>query len=117
MELSPLIILAISIFATIVGTPIARRIALRYKIVDAPIEGSSKTHSEPTPYLGGLGLFIAIIACTWIILNNPETTLLESVNPWLVLGSITLIFLVGLWDDLWGMIPGVKMLMLAVAPP
>jgi len=115
MDIPPLLVLAIPFFATIVGTPIARELALRFGIVDAPIEGSSKTHHKPIPYLGGLPLFVALIAGTWIILVNSGDLAPEGFRPWLIIIALGLIFLVGLWDDIGGMIPGIKMLMLAVA--
>jgi UDP-GlcNAc:undecaprenyl-phosphate GlcNAc-1-phosphate transferase len=49
------------------------------------------------------------------VLYQGSRILPENFNIWLILASFTVIFLVGLWDDVRGMIPGVKMLMLAVA--
>ncbi len=115
LGIPPFLILAIPFFATIIGTPIARDLAIRLGIVDSPVAGSSKTHEKATPYLGGLPLFIGLIAGTYMVLNQAARILPDDFKPWLILSAITLIFLVGLWDDLWGMIPGVKMLMLGVA--
>jgi len=111
---APLVLL-IPFFVTLVGTPIAREIALKLGIVDAPVAGSSKTHEEPTPYLGGLPLFIAILVGSLIVLKQTSRVLPEEFHAWLIISAITFIFAVGMWDDLLGMIPGVKMLMLAVA--
>jgi len=115
LSIPALLILLIPFFATVVGTPIARMIALRFGIVDTPVAGSSKTHLEPTPYLGGLPLFVAVMAGTYIVLHQTERVLPDYFSMWPVLASIAFLFLVGLWDDILGMIPGVKMLMLAVA--
>jgi len=112
---TPSLIVLIPFFAALVGIPIARMLALRFGIVDAPVSGSSKTHETPTPYLGGLPVFIAIIVGTWIVLHQTTRILPDYFNIWMIMGSVTFIFLVGLWDDVLGMIPGVKMLMLAVA--
>jgi len=111
----PILILLIPFFAALVGVPIARLIALRFGIVDTPISGSSKTHEKPTPYLGGLPVFIAIIAGTYIVLHQTDRILPDYFNIWLVMSSVAFIFLVGLWDDILGMIPGIKMLMLGIA--
>lgn len=111
----PSLILAIPFFATFVGTPIARMLAIRFGIVDKPIEGSSKTHADTTPYLGGLPLFLAILIGSFIVLKQGYHILPAGFNLWLILGAISLIFAVGLWDDVVGMIPGAKMFMLAVA--
>jgi UDP-GlcNAc:undecaprenyl-phosphate/decaprenyl-phosphate GlcNAc-1-phosphate transferase len=109
------LILAIPFFATFVGTPIARMLAIRFNIVDKPIEGSSKIHAKPIPYLGGLPLFLALAVGSYIVLKQGYHILPPGFNLWLILGAIFLIFAVGLWDDVLGMIPGVKMSMLAVA--
>lgn len=111
----PSLILAIPFFATLVGTPIARMIAIHFGIVDAPIAGSSKTHEKPTPYLGGLPLVLALLFGSFIVLQQGHHFLPEGFNLWFILGAIFLIFAVGLWDDVLGMIPGIKMFMLAVA--
>jgi len=115
LGIPPIFILAIPFFATLVGTPIARGIAKWLGIVDAPIAGSSKIHDKATPYLGGLALYVGLIAGTYIVLQQGSRILPDGFNPALIYTAITLIFLVGLWDDVWGMIPGVKMLMLGVA--
>lgn len=109
------LILLVPFFVTIVGTPIARNIALRLGIVDAPVSGSSKIHEHPTPYLGGLPLCIALTGGLIIIFHQTGKILPEGFQPWLAISSILFIFLVGLWDDVMGMIPGIKMLLLAVA--
>lgn len=110
-----LIILLFPFFVTVAGTPIARELALRFRIVDKPIEHSSKVHTESTPYLGGLPLFIAILVGTIIVLHQTSSVLHDSVHAGLIIGAIVFLFLVGLWDDILGMIPGVKMFLLAVA--
>jgi len=97
-----------------VGTPIAREIAIKLGIVDAPIAGSSKIHEKATPYLGGLPLFIGLAAGSYIVLHQGATILPETFNPWFVLAALAIIFIVGLWDDIRGMKPGVKMALLCV---
>jgi UDP-GlcNAc:undecaprenyl-phosphate/decaprenyl-phosphate GlcNAc-1-phosphate transferase len=110
-----MLVLLIPFFITVIGTPIARDIAIRLGIVDAPIKGSSKIHEAVTPYLGGLPLFAAILAGAIIVLHQTQQILPDGFHPWLIFTAITIVFLVGMVDDLRGMIPGVKMLMLAVA--
>jgi UDP-GlcNAc:undecaprenyl-phosphate GlcNAc-1-phosphate transferase len=115
MGIHPLLVLLIPFFVTIVGTPIARDIAMRLGIVDAPVAGSSKTHEKPTPYLGGLPMFLSILVGTLIVFHQTAAILPGGFLPRLVIASISFVFIVGLWDDILGMKPGVKMLMLAIA--
>ncbi|HEX9745671.1 MAG TPA: MraY family glycosyltransferase [bacterium] len=115
LGLPPLLVLLIPFFATVVGTPIARDLAIRFGIVDAPISGSSKIHSVPIPYFGGIPLFIAFAVGIYIILHETERVLHNTIDIYYVLASFILIFIVGLWDDLRGMIPGIKMFLLGAA--
>jgi UDP-GlcNAc:undecaprenyl-phosphate GlcNAc-1-phosphate transferase len=50
-----------------VFTPLARRAALRFDVLDRP-NTAVKTHREPTPYLGGVALYAAV-AVTLLLLR------------------------------------------------
>ncbi|OGL39514.1 MAG: hypothetical protein A3C43_08150 [Candidatus Schekmanbacteria bacterium RIFCSPHIGHO2_02_FULL_38_11] len=81
----------LSFFLSIYGTPIARKAATQYGIVDKP-DGNLKTHQEPVPYLGGLSIYLAfLLSLSFTFDFNKE-----------VLGIIlagTIIVLLGLIDD------------------
>lgn len=47
-------------FITLAGTPVLRRMALATDFVDHPVAGH-KSHTRPTPYLGGIGLIVAVL--------------------------------------------------------
>ena len=111
----PLLVLLIPFFITIIGTPIARDIALKLGIVDKPVAQSSKIHKTPIPYLGGVPFFAAVFTGTLIVLHQTSRVLPDYFNPWLILAAIAFVFLVGFWDDIRGMIPGTKMLLLGIA--
>ena len=65
--------------------------ALKFNIVDFP-DGKLKTHKKPTPYLGGVAIFISFILT--LTLTYP----LENNVLWIVLGMSILLF-IGLIDD------------------
>jgi UDP-GlcNAc:undecaprenyl-phosphate GlcNAc-1-phosphate transferase len=46
---------------TLVGTPLLRRLAVATDFVDHP-HADHKSHSDATPYLGGIGLMVAVLA-------------------------------------------------------
>jgi UDP-GlcNAc:undecaprenyl-phosphate GlcNAc-1-phosphate transferase len=108
-----LLLAAIAAAVTLVVTPLVRRIANERHLVDTP--GGRKVHATPIPRLGGIaifaGLFTAIVV-QWVgeellgwfpaIDGDIEVRLLG------VFGGMTLIFLVGLLDDLIDMRPGAK---------
>jgi UDP-GlcNAc:undecaprenyl-phosphate/decaprenyl-phosphate GlcNAc-1-phosphate transferase len=50
-----LLIFIVALVFSVVGTPVARRVALASGVVDAP--GARKVHQEPTPLLGGAAIY------------------------------------------------------------
>ncbi len=85
-------------------TPLMRRIAIKHQVMDAPIT-SHKTHKEPVPYLGGVGIILGIFIITFgslLIKASPSKNYLLGLSvlgPALVLGAI------GLWDDIKNLPP------------
>ena len=84
-------ILIFSFFTACFITPLCRQIGLKLNILDKP--DWRKIHEQPTPLLGGLGIFIAFSAS--LLLNG---VFLPGMKI-LLLGA-TLIFIMGLWDDI-----------------
>ena len=84
-------ILVFSFLAAFFMTPICRWLALRLKVLDAP--DWRKIHNQPTPLLGGMGIYIAFTSS--LLLNG---VFLPGMRI-LLLGA-TLIFIMGLWDDI-----------------
>lgn len=72
--------------------PMMIHAAFRFNILDNP-DGKIKNHEKPTPYLGGLAIYISLVA-TLAIIYPFENKIL-----WLLLGSTFLLFL-GLIDDM-----------------
>jgi UDP-GlcNAc:undecaprenyl-phosphate GlcNAc-1-phosphate transferase len=72
-------------------TPFCRIAAIRLNILDRP--DWRKIHTNPTPLFGGLGLYLAFLAS--LLFNNVFYPGMKC----LLLGS-TLIFMIGLWDDI-----------------
>jgi UDP-GlcNAc:undecaprenyl-phosphate GlcNAc-1-phosphate transferase len=82
-------------------TPLVRRGAIRYNVVDSPDENLKK-HKEPTPYLGGIAVFVSFLfalAFTY-----------EFTPPVLgLLLSASIVVMLGLFDDLKVLTPRVKL--------
>ncbi|MGQ0552515.1 MAG: glycosyltransferase family 4 protein [Planctomycetota bacterium] len=86
-------------------TPLTIHVATTFKIHDAP-DGRLKKHREPTPYLGGLA-----VACGFVIafgLLASDTSMGERALGILV--GAFMMLLLGLYDDLTNLRPGVKFL-------
>lgn len=93
MSGSVLLVAAVSGFLlTAAATLVLRRVALRWNLTDRP--GGHKSHSKPTPYLGGVAIMIGTVV--------PPVALLGTVDQRIVgilIGAVT-IALLGLVDDI-----------------
>ncbi|MBN1849087.1 MAG: undecaprenyl/decaprenyl-phosphate alpha-N-acetylglucosaminyl 1-phosphate transferase [Deltaproteobacteria bacterium] len=84
-------IFAFSFLTTCFITPLCRFAAIRFNILDKP--DWRKIHDQATPLLGGVAVYIAFTAA--ILLNN----IFLHGMMFLLIGA-SLIFLIGLWDDI-----------------
>ncbi|MBF0816850.1 undecaprenyl/decaprenyl-phosphate alpha-N-acetylglucosaminyl 1-phosphate transferase [Microbacterium paludicola] len=77
------------------------RLSMRYKLYPGIRERD--VHKTPTPRLGGVAMFLGIVAAILVSGSNPFFQIFW-VDPrpvWAVLGAAVLIVLVGVADDLW----------------
>ena len=84
-------LLFLSFLVTYFLTPFCRRLALRFNILDNP--DWRKIHDRPTPLFGGLAVYLGFSVS--LLVNDvflPDMKIL--------LFGATLIFLMGLWDDI-----------------
>jgi UDP-GlcNAc:undecaprenyl-phosphate/decaprenyl-phosphate GlcNAc-1-phosphate transferase len=103
-------------FAFIVAfvvTPVMRGVAIHYGIIDAP--DHRKMHRRPVAYLGGVAVFlgwlVGLAVATFLPLHRVDPGLLPHVHVKfsIVLGACVIVLL-GLWDDILGLPPTVKIL-------
>ncbi|MBC8358493.1 MAG: undecaprenyl/decaprenyl-phosphate alpha-N-acetylglucosaminyl 1-phosphate transferase [Candidatus Aminicenantes bacterium] len=87
-------LLFFSFFLTFILTLVMRRIARKLKILDHPEE--RKIHEKPIPLLGGLAIYISYVVT--VFLNFSFSIELKGI----ILGG-TIILLIGLIDDKWGL--------------
>ncbi|MGF1509073.1 MAG: MraY family glycosyltransferase [Myxococcota bacterium] len=88
-------------------TPIIRRGALRYGVVDQP-DGKLKNHDEPVAYLGGVAIFLSFLFALALTYDFTERVLA------LLLAS-SIVVMLGLFDDLRVLSPGAKLIGQVVA--
>ncbi|MFH1809331.1 MAG: MraY family glycosyltransferase [Pseudomonadota bacterium] len=98
VSLSGVLALAFSLYLT----PFIRRAAERYDIVDRP-DGHLKHQREPVPYLGGLVVFLALIAAVAVV-HPLESKVLA------IFLAASLVVCFGLVDDLGTLVPRDKLL-------
>jgi UDP-GlcNAc:undecaprenyl-phosphate GlcNAc-1-phosphate transferase len=98
-------LLFIATFALVgVLTPLARKVAIRQEVFDAP-NVAHKTHKEPVPYLGGVAIILGIGIISFLAFIFRDGT---SKNFWLetsVMGPALILGIIGLWDDLKNLSP------------
>ena len=109
------VIALVGALVTLIVTPLVRRFALARGLVDCP--GGRKVHTTPIPRLGGVGIYGGVMAAVatqalgeryggWGgTLVGGGTARVRIVG---VLVGLTLIFIVGLVDDLKTLSPGWK---------
>ena len=85
-----LIALPTAFFVTLMSIHLLRPVARKVGLVDTP--GGRKTHDKDTPLIGGIGIFLGLLAGLFM---NPET--LVNYQPLLAIASVLLI--TGLVDD------------------
>jgi UDP-GlcNAc:undecaprenyl-phosphate/decaprenyl-phosphate GlcNAc-1-phosphate transferase len=80
-------------------TPVVRRLALRWQILDRPWS-DIKTHKQPTPYLGGAAIAIGLLGALLVarLATNFQTGTLHALRG-IFLGGVVVILL-GLADDM-----------------
>ena len=102
------LIFVVALVFSVLGTPLARRLALASGVVDAP--SARKVHKEPTPLLGGAAIYGAFICALVLFGGRQEVRQLIGI----VLGA-TLMSAVGVIDDVRGLRPALKLLAQVVA--
>ena len=97
--------------ACVLLTSLARRVAPPLGFVDAP-DGGRKRHAEPTPLLGGAAVVLTVVLGSLLLSLGP-------LEGWTartpLLASLSLVCVVGLFDDRFGMRPRTKLLGIAAA--
>lgn len=101
-------------------TPIMRMVASFYGIIDQP-DRLRKIHAEPVAYLGGIAVFLGWLAglaiSQFLSLHRIDPgwhTKFPVVKFSIVLGALTVVIL-GLWDDVQGVKPVLKIIGQTVA--
>jgi len=98
-------------------TPIVRNTALKFNWVDKP--GDRHVHTSPVPRIGGVAIFAAFLLSVTVVLLLHSAVAHrvkeEIVKTLYLIGPCCLIFLVGVWDDLYGVNAKVKIIAQVIA--
>lgn len=91
-----------ALVAALAVTPLARRVAIRFSILDHPSD--RKVHTDPVPYLGGLAVVLAFSAAVLAgaVVRGVQGSYAQIAA---ILGGGLLLAAIGLWDDV-RVVPG-----------
>jgi UDP-GlcNAc:undecaprenyl-phosphate GlcNAc-1-phosphate transferase len=93
---------ASALLLAIGGTPLMRRLALHWGVIDQP--NARKLHSSPVPLLGGAAIYLAFILA--LLFFGEQRYISEVVGIFI---GATLMSLMGVVDDRWGLGSYVKL--------
>ena len=100
--------LIVAFLVTVVVTPLVRRVALAADVVDHP-DLHRKMHTAPVPYLGGVAVFLGMIAAiAWSYTSSVDVPIAYRPVPMAIVLGMTTIVITGLADDVWGWDPRLK---------
>jgi UDP-GlcNAc:undecaprenyl-phosphate/decaprenyl-phosphate GlcNAc-1-phosphate transferase len=105
-------VLLVSFIATLPGTWLCKKIALKFGVMDKP-DGTVKTHTQPIAYLGGIGIFLGFTAGILVGITYLEQTEMFSTYLKLLIGILagaSVACFVGLIDDLLNIRPFQKII-------
>ncbi len=97
---SAMLIFTIALFFGSIGTPLIRKMAVKSGFIAVP--KSDRAHTEATPLMGGIAIYLAAIGALLVMLSVASLFIGDifrlSELASIVLGA-TVMALVGLWDD------------------
>jgi UDP-GlcNAc:undecaprenyl-phosphate GlcNAc-1-phosphate transferase len=103
----------IATIASLIVTPLIRRLCERFKLLDVPRDGR-RVHTNAIPRLGGLAIYVSLLLAlsTLPMVSNALTQSLRDYTPqfFVALVPATLVLLLGVYDDLRGTNATVKFL-------
>ncbi len=112
-------VFVVAFLTTLLATPLMRRVAIRYGVIDRPVV-ARKIHKAPTPYLGGLAVYLGILLASLFAYAAPLHGLINfhaskhaahglpgGLSIWILIG-MTVIMACGLLDDIKGIHPRAK---------
>lgn len=105
------VLFALAFLTSYVGTPVLRRLWARWGLLDSAITPGPHQR-RPIPRLGGVIIYAALLGAL-LALFFPSNVISEEFRAqlptlWLLWGPATLMLLVGVADDIWGMSAWVK---------
>jgi len=112
VNLTPyLVVFGVTFLVSFLATPVVRKLALKVGAVDRPSD--RKVHPRPTPTMGGLALFLAVIVGLAVAHQlhfvDFKRLFRTSLEPTGVLVACAVVVAIGIYDDVRGTAAPVKL--------
>jgi UDP-GlcNAc:undecaprenyl-phosphate GlcNAc-1-phosphate transferase len=104
-EWTSILVFTVAFLATLILTPVAKGIAVHFNLIDRP--EARKHHAYPVPLLGGAAIYIAFVLGLLIIFAWEH-----KIELLFFLAGSTFMFVVGLFDDRFGIHARLKLFVL-----
>lgn len=109
------IVFAVAFVVTYLMVPVSKHIAWRLGAIDYP--GNRRVNRAPIPRCGGIALYVGLIAACFTIFIGVrfagwefhDLYVLNNVNYLMLYVGVTIMFAVGLVDDITQLSPGIKL--------
>jgi UDP-GlcNAc:undecaprenyl-phosphate/decaprenyl-phosphate GlcNAc-1-phosphate transferase len=98
----PLTVFLTALFFNLVLMPLVIRLIKNYHLFDFP--NFRKVHKNPIPTLGGIGIFLSMLI---VVITRPSLFTLDML---IVIASASVLFVVGIIDDIKDIRPRIKLL-------
>ena len=113
-----LFIFMMTFVSTLILIPPAKRIALQFNVVDNPGPDPLKIHKAPVPYLGGAAIFgafaMGLLLFMGLMRGAIEIPMATSTGAFAKFSGVfvggSIVFLIGLYDDIRPMSPRLRLL-------
>ena len=96
----------VAFIVTLLITPLVRKLAIALGVIDQP--GGRKIHTQPIAYLGGLAVFVGIMAGVFSAAFVEDPLDQYRAVPVSVIFGLIVIFITGAGDDMFGWDPRLK---------
>ncbi len=106
-EILYLLSFILAFLLAVYGTPVAKKVAYRYNLLDIP-DNKLKKQKNPVPYMGGVIVYFAFISPVGLLFPLSRELLG-------ILFASSILLIVGLFDDLKALTPGIKFFFQLVA--
>ncbi|GAB3045723.1 glycosyltransferase family 4 protein [Spirosoma pulveris] len=103
----------VACFVAVIAIPVVIKISELKSLMEKP--GERRSHSTPTPTFGGIAIFAAILIGYFLWPSLDRTDLYSTYSTNLSIVGMTILFFIGIKDDLVGIDPAKKLMFQVLA--